>query len=258
MADVLELKAAVRERVGKGAARAIRRDGRVPGVIYGDKQAPESITLDYRELEMQHQTGSFLSTVYNVSVDGAKKQVIPKDIQLDPVRDTILHVDFLRLAKGAEVTVEVTVSFLNDDECPGLKRGGSLNVVRHTVEVTCPATSIPEEFTIDLTGLDIGDSVHISDVKLPDNVTPTITDRDFTIATIAGAIAEEEPEEDEADGEGAADDSFSIPDMLATHPSTPDRSRMVRELAAPGGEAGLDETQWQALRSICDSRKGRN
>ncbi len=211
MADVLELKAAVRERVGKGAARAIRRDGRVPGVIYGNKQAPESITLDYRELEKQHQTGSFLATVYNVSVDGAKKQVIPKDIQLDPVRDTILHVDFLRLAKGAEVTVEVSVSFLNDEECPGLKRGGSLNIVRHTVEVTCPATAIPEEFEADLTGLEIGDSIHISDVKLPENVTPTITDRDFTIATIAGAIAEEVPEEEEsgelAEGEDAQTDA---------------------------------------------------
>ncbi|MGI9405267.1 MAG: 50S ribosomal protein L25/general stress protein Ctc [Hyphomicrobiaceae bacterium] len=202
MADVLELKAAVRDRVGKGAARAIRRDGRVPGVIYGDKKSPESITLDYLELWMQHQTGSFLSTVYDIDIDGSKSQVIPKDVQLDPVRDSILHVDFLRLAKGATVTVEVSVHFINEEECPGVKRGGSVNVVRHTVEVTCPATSIPEEFLVDLTGLDIGDSVHISDVKLPDNVTPTITDRDFTIATIAGAIAEEVPEEDEVEGEG--------------------------------------------------------
>ncbi len=204
MADVLELNAEVRERVGKGAARAIRRDGRVPGVIYGDKQAPEAITLNYRDVSKQHQTGNFLSTVYSVTLNGKPNQVIPKDVQLDPVRDTILHVDFLRLAKGAEVTVEVSVNFINEDECPGLKRGGSLNVVRHTVEVNCPATSIPEEFEVDLTGLEIGDSIHISNVKLPEKVTPTITDRDFTIATITGAIAEEPEATDaeavEADG----------------------------------------------------------
>jgi len=211
MADVLELKAQARERVGKGAARAIRRDGRVPGVIYGDKQSPTSITLNYREVSKEHQTGQFLSTVYNVTVDGEPNQVIPKDVQLDPVRDSILHVDFLRLAKGASVTVEVSVNFINEDECPGIKRGGSVNVVRYTVEVECPATSIPDEFVVDLTGLDIGDSVHISDIKLPDNVTPTITDRDFTVATIVGAIAEEAPEDEdgedteaEAEGEGAA------------------------------------------------------
>lgn len=207
MSDVLELKAEVRERVGKGAARAIRRDGRVPGVIYGDKQPPEAITLNYREVLKQHQTGNFLATVYNVDVGGEKNQVIPKDVQLDPVRDTILHVDFLRLAKGATVTVEVSVNFINEETCTGLKRGGSLNVVRHAIEVTCPATSIPEEFDIDLDGLDIGDSVHISDVKLPDNVAPTITDRDFTIATIAGAIAEETPEDAEGEAEAEATDA---------------------------------------------------
>ena len=205
MADVLELNAVVRERVGKGAARAIRRDGRVPGVIYGDKQEPQSIILEYRDVSKQHQTGNFLSTVYNVTVDGKPNQVMPKDVQLDPVRDTILHVDFVRLAKGATVTVEVSVNFINEEECPGMKRGGSLNVVRHTVEVSCPATAIPEEFEVDLTGLEIGDSVHISNVKLPSNVTPTITDRDFTIATITGAIAEDPAPEAGADEAVEAD-----------------------------------------------------
>ncbi|MEL6288506.1 MAG: 50S ribosomal protein L25/general stress protein Ctc [Pseudomonadota bacterium] len=203
MADVLELNAAVRERVGKGAARAIRREGRIPAIIYGDKQAPEPITLDYLEVSKQHQTGTFLSTVFNVNVDGHRKQVIPKDVQLDPVRDTIVHIDFLRLAKGAEVTVEVNVNFINEEESPGIQRGGMLNVVRYAVELVCPATSIPEELTIDLTGREIGDTINISDVTLPKNVTPTIDDRDFTIATIAGAQAEEPEGEGDEAGESA-------------------------------------------------------
>lgn len=202
MADIIELKVEPREGVGKGAARAIRRKGLVPGVIYGDKKDPQPITIEYRPLWKHVQTGSFLSTVYSLNVDGKKVQVIPRDIQFDPVRDVPLHVDFLRLAKGAKVTVEVPVQFLNEDKSPGLKRGGVMNIVRHEIELSCPATDIPEAIEADISGLDIGDSLHISDITLPDNVTLTITDRDFTIATIAGAVAEAEPEE-ETEGEAA-------------------------------------------------------
>ena len=187
MADVTELNASVRERVGKGAARAIRRDGRVPGVIYGDKKEPEPIVLDYLDVSQQYQNGGFLSTIYMLNVAGKRTRVIPRDIQLDPVRDSIVHVDFLRLARGAEVTVEVAVTFRNEELSPGLKRGGVLNIVRHTIELVCPADSIPESIEANLEGLDIGDSLHISAISLPNNVRLTITDRDFTVATIAGA-----------------------------------------------------------------------
>ncbi len=187
MADVTELNASVRERVGKGAARAIRRDGRVPGVIYGDKKEPEPIVLDYLDVLQQYQNGGFLSTIYMLNVAGKRTRVIPRDIQLDPVRDFIVHVDFLRLARGAEVTVEVAVTFRNEELSPGLKRGGVLNIVRHTIELVCPADSIPESIEANLEGLDIGDSIHISAISLPNNVRLTITDRDFTVATIAGA-----------------------------------------------------------------------
>ncbi len=198
-----QIEATARPRAGKGAARAVRREGKVPAVIYGGKQPPETIALDANELKKLYQSGSFLSTVYEMSVDGNKQRVLPRDLQLDPVRDHVVHVDFLRIALGASVTVEVSVEFVNEDDCPGLKRGGTLNIVRHAVELQCPADAIPEQLTIDLTPFNIGNSINISAVKLPENVVPTITDRDFTIATIAGAMAEE-PEEDAAADEGAA------------------------------------------------------
>ena len=209
MAETIELKVEARDSVGKGAARAIRRQGLVPGVIYGDKKPPEPITIPRKILWKHVQTGGFLSTVFMLDLGGRKTQVIPRDVHFDPVRDFPIHVDFLRLAKGAEVTVEVSVNFLNEESCPGLKRGGVLNVVRHDIEVSCPATSIPEQIDVDLGSLDIGDSIHISDISLPDNVTPTITDRDFTIVTLAGASSEEPATEtgetEEATAEGEAD-----------------------------------------------------
>ncbi len=204
MADNIEFEATAREQVGKGAASRIRREGNIPAVIYGDKKAPEPITVLYKEIWKQLQTGNFLSTVYDINLGGTKTQVIPRDIQLDPVRDFPMHVDFLRVSKNAKVTVEITVNFINDEEAPGLKRGGVLNIVRHDVELSCPATSIPESIEVDLTGRDIGDTIHISDVKLPEGVTPTITDRDFTIATIAGSSASSSSENEEEGEEGAA------------------------------------------------------
>ena len=214
MAKNTSLTAQARDRAGKGVARALRREGRVPAVVYGDKKSPDLISLGYNEVMRLWNKGTFMSHLVDLEVDGKVQRVIPRDVQLDPVRDFVIHVDFLRLGKGATIAVEVPVHFNNEEESPGMKRGGALNVVRHEVELNCPAESIPESIEVDLTGVDVGDSIHISAVKLPDGVTPTITDRDFTIATIiAPKTAEEEPvagEEEateEAPAEGDASES---------------------------------------------------
>jgi len=191
MAEAIELKAWARGRSGKGGARAERRVGRVPGTLYGDKQEPETISVDYRAINHQIHTGHFQSTIYVLDVEGKKTRVIPRAVQLDPIRDFPIHVDFLRLGKDALVTVEVPVRFLNEAASPGLKRGGVLNIVRHEIQVRCPSDAIPDHFDVDLTGLEIGDAVHISALKLPEGVKPTITERDFTVATIVGRAAEE-------------------------------------------------------------------
>jgi len=184
-----ELKADAREKAGKGSARAVRREGKVPAVIYGDKQPPLAIALSYKEIYYKIHGGGFLTTVATIDVGGQKINVLPKDYQLDPVKDMPLHVDFLRVGSDTEVNVQVPVHFINEEQSPGIKRGGVLNIVRHEVEFHCPATAIPEFITVDLNGADIGDSIHISSVKLPQGVRPVIQDRDFTIATIAGSAA---------------------------------------------------------------------
>jgi large subunit ribosomal protein L25 len=198
MSNTYELTASVRSRVGKGAARASRREGKIPAVIYGDKQAPLAIELDYKELFMKLHGGGFLTTVATVDVAGEKVRVIPRDYALDPVSDQPIHVDFLRVSAGATIHVEIPVQFVNEDKSPGMKRGGVLNIVRHEIEVTCPADAIPDHIVVSLEGLDINDSVHISAVALPAGVKPTIADRDFTIATIAapaGLSSQEQAEE---------------------------------------------------------------
>ena len=192
-----ELKAEARERVGKGSSRELRRNGLIPAVIYGDKQAPISIALSTNEVTKRIHAGGFMTTVATIDVDGKKIKVLPKDYQLDPVRDFTMHVDFLRVSGNTLVNVEVPVHFENEEKSD-IKIGGVLNIVRHTVEFHCPANDIPEFITVDLSGLKIGDSVHISNVKLPKNITPVIADRDFTIATIvapAAGVAEETTEE---------------------------------------------------------------
>ena len=186
--DTYELKAEARERVGKGSARELRRNGLIPAVIYGDKQAPISIALSTNEVTKRIHAGGFMTTVATIDVDGQKIQVLPKDYQLDPVRDFTMHVDFLRVSGDSEVSVEVPVHFVNEDKS-AIKIGGVLNVVRHEVELYCPASDIPEFITVDLAGAKIGDSLHISAVKLPKGVRPVIGDRDFTIATIVAPAA---------------------------------------------------------------------
>lgn len=202
MAQTATLNASVRERAGKGAARAVRRKGRVPAVIYGDKKDPQTISMDYRELMKQVQTGRFLSTLVDIDVDGTRVRAIPRDVQFDPVRDFVVHVDFLRLGKGARIAVEVAINFLGDEDSPGLKRGGVLNVVRHTVEIMCPADAIPESFDMDISELDIGDGLHSTDLTLPEGMTFTITDRDFTIATISAPSGGADEDEEDAAVEG--------------------------------------------------------
>jgi large subunit ribosomal protein L25 len=155
MSEAYVLKAEARDRVGKGAARAIRRQGRIPAVIYGDKKAPIPITLPYKEIHQRIHSGGFLTTLANIEVNGETVRVIPKDYQIDPVRGFTMHVDFLRIAAGARITVDLPVHFVNEEESPGLERGGVLNVVRHTVEVDVPAEDIPDALVADLTGLDI-------------------------------------------------------------------------------------------------------
>ncbi len=214
MAENTKLTAQARDRAGKGVARALRREGRVPAVVYGDKKSPDLISLGYNEVMRLWNKGTFMSHLVDLEVDGKVQRTIPRDVQLDPVRDFVIHIDFLRLGKGATIAVEVPVHFINEEESPGMKRGGALNVVRHEVELNCPAESIPESIEIDLTGVDIGDSIHISAVQLPQGVTPTITDRDFTIATIIAPKTSDEAEageeaEEEAATEASAEEEAS-------------------------------------------------
>lgn len=196
-----EFKAEARDGVGKGAARELRRKGLIPAVIYGDKKPPLPIAISTNEASKRIYAGGFLSHIITVDVGGEKHKVIPRDYQLDPVKDFPLHVDFLRVGANARIDVEVHVAFINEDKSPGLKRGGTLNIVRHTVELSCPADAIPEQIEVDLADSDIGDSLHISAVKLPSGIEPTIKDRDFTIATL---VAPSSLKSEEAAGGGAA------------------------------------------------------
>ena len=184
MGATYELTATVREKVGKGAARATRRDGLVPAVVYGGKLPSLAIALPFRDINHRIYAGGFYTTLATIDVGGEKVRVIPRDYQLDPVKDRPVHVDFMRVVEGSRLTIDVPVHFINEEASPGIKRGGVLNVVRHTVNLDCPADAIPEQIVCDLTGLDINESVHISSVSLPEGAKPTI-ERDFTIATIA-------------------------------------------------------------------------
>lgn len=203
MSETLTLSAETRDRVGKGASRALRREGRVPAVIYGNNQDPKSIHLNERELQKLLNTGHFFNSV--VMVDG--ERTLPKDVAFHPVSDRPVHVDFLRISEHATVTVEVPIVFVDEELAPGIKRGGVLNVVRHELELVVDASSIPDEVKISLKGLEVGDSLHISAVTLPEGATPAITDRDFTIATVVApsALKSSEGDTQTEAGEGEAE-----------------------------------------------------
>ena len=185
MVEVVTIEAEARGRAGKGAARATRRDGKIPGVVYGAKQAPALIAVDPKAVLKELHRGSWRSRLYDVSVAGKAERALMRDVQFHPVTDRPEHVDLQRLAAGQEIRVAVHVEFLNDTTSPGIKRGGVLNVVRHEIEVYCTPETVPEKFTVDLGALDIGDSVHWSAVQAPEGIRPVITDRDFTIASVA-------------------------------------------------------------------------
>ncbi|WP_296712702.1 50S ribosomal protein L25/general stress protein Ctc [Rhodoblastus sp.] len=196
MAEIKKLAATVRSGTGKGAARSVRREGRIPAVIYGGGEAATPISLSYRDVHKLIYAGHFLTTIFEIEIDGKAERAIPRDYQLDVVRDTPMHVDFLRLKSGSKLKVGVPVHFANVETAPGIKRGGSINIVLHTVELLVPADNIPESITADLTGLDFNDSVHIGSIALPEGVTP-VDKSNFTIATIsppAGGAAAAEAE----------------------------------------------------------------
>jgi large subunit ribosomal protein L25 len=204
MSDQLTLTAETRDRAGKGASRALRREGRVPAVIYGGKEEPLTIHVEEKLLVRQLMTGHFMNSVVEVTVDGKAVRTLPKDVAFHPVSDRPLHVDFLRLSANSTVHVDVPVQFINEEKSPGLKRGGVLNIVRHELELVCEADKIPDDIIIDVTGFDVGDSIHISHVTLPAGTKSAITDRDFTIATIVAPSALKSTEGDTSKDEGAA------------------------------------------------------
>ncbi|MFL2917860.1 MAG: 50S ribosomal protein L25/general stress protein Ctc [Thalassobaculaceae bacterium] len=203
MADITVLTANTREKVGKGSAREARRQGNIPAVIYGDKKSPIPIVLEKKILERQLSTGGFFNTLFDIDINGELSRVLPRDVQLHPVTDVPEHVDFLRVSAATKVSVEVPVEFIGDDVSPGIKSGGVLNVVRYSVEVSCTPDLIPSNLLLDLSSAEIGDSLHISAVNLPEGVTPTISDRDFTIATIVAptVVRDEATSDDESDSE---------------------------------------------------------
>ncbi len=206
MAQVRSLKIQARERIGTGGARATRKAGLIPGIVYGGNSAPSPIAIETRELEKAIAGGGrFTSSLFEIELSGAKTRVVPRAVQFHPVTDRPVHFDLFRLEAGSKVSLFIPVTFVNHEASPGLKRGGVLNIVRHEVELICPSDAIPAELVADLTGLSINDSLHISAFKLPEGVTPAIRDRDFTVATVAApSVKAADEEAPAAEGEAAA------------------------------------------------------
>ena len=195
------MKATKRERAGKGVARALRREDQTPAVIYGANKSPVTISIPSKEANLEYNKGQMFTTLCDIDVDGEKSLVLARDVQLHPVSDQVLHVDFLRVSDKTKITVAVPVNFTNQEQSPGIKEKGILNVIRYDVDLVCRATNIPEAIDVDLSEFNIGDSVKISNATMPEGATPAITDRDFTLATIAAPKAIIEDEEETAEGE---------------------------------------------------------
>ena len=213
MSEQLTLTAETRDRAGKGASRAMRRTGRVPAVVYGNKEEALAIHVEEKALVKMLSTGHFMNSVIMIDVGGGQARTLPKDVQFHPVTDRPMHVDFLRISEHSQVKVNVPVRFINEEESRGLFRGGVLNIVRHELELVCDAASIPDDIVIDLTGYEIGDSIHISAVTLPEGSASAIDDRDFTIATIAPPTVTRATEEADAaaDAEAAEVEADEVP-----------------------------------------------
>ncbi|MEO0906197.1 MAG: 50S ribosomal protein L25/general stress protein Ctc [Pseudomonadota bacterium] len=207
MSDALILPAEARERAGKGASRALRREGRVPAVIYGGKEEPLTIHVEEKELVKQLMTGHFMNSIVKIEIGGETVRTLPKDVALHPVTDRPTHADFFRLARDAKVEVSVPVIFVDEDNSPGLTKGGVLNVVRHELELVCEADKIPGEIEVSVEGKDVGESIHISEVNLPKGSESAITDRDFTIATLVAPSALKKSEDTSEEGEEVAADA---------------------------------------------------
>ena len=199
MTELFQIEAEKRTLIGKGNSRANRNQGKIPGIIYGEKQDPILITVEQKKLKMAIENAGFFSKQCEIKIDNDIFKVLPKDLQLHPVKESIIHIDFLRVGENTMLTIFVPVKFINENKCDGIKQGGVLNIVRREIEVKAPIQKLPEFIEADLEGLDIGDSIHISSVKLTDEVVPTIKDRDFTIATIAQPTVMKVEEEVKAD-----------------------------------------------------------
>ena len=198
------IQATIRTTQTRGQVNTLRKNGEVPGIIYGGESANEKISLIKKDVKNLIDKENFLSNVISINIDGKDQQVLPRDIAFDAVSDEPIHIDFLRIVKDAKIILEIPVKFINHELSPGLKRGGVLNIVRRKVELRCPTENIPRELTVDLNGLDIGSSIKISYINLPENITPTIQGRDFVIATVAAPTIVKEPEKPaEAEGETA-------------------------------------------------------
>ena len=203
MSSFVKIDASARERVGKGASRASRRENMIPCVIYGGKKEPSSIAIPLNIIVRLINRGGFLSHTYAIKVDGTVEKVVPRDLQLHPVTDTPMHIDFLRLTKGSVITMNIPVHIVGEDECEGLKLGGVLNMTRHDLELNCQGDSIPESVEVSVAGLEMGDSIKLSDITLPEGCVSTITDRDFTICSIAAPSAVKSASEEEEEAEAA-------------------------------------------------------
>jgi large subunit ribosomal protein L25 len=223
MSASIPLAAETRAKAGKGASRAVRNSGRVPAVIYGDKQSPDLISVQEKELNKLIKTTSFMTAIFELDVNGKKQRALMRDIAQHPVNERIIHIDFLRVGKDTKVTVAVPVHFTNETESPGIKRGAVLNIVRHDVELECPADSIPEYLAVSLKGLDVGDSIHISAFEMPAGVRPVIRDRDFTIATIIApsGLKSSDDAAESAAGPAAAPAGKAAPAAKAAAPAAP-------------------------------------
>ena len=199
------LKAKIRENLTSGSNNKLRAEGLIPAILYGGKDKNQNISISKKEISNIINSETFLSKVLELDIDGKKEKVIPRDVAYHVVSEEPMHIDFMRIVSGKKIILEIPVKFINHPDSPGLKRGGVLNIVRRKVELKCPAESIPDEIVVDLAGTDIGTSIKISSVKLPENVIPTITDRDFVVATVAAPTVIKEPEKpaEETPAEGA-------------------------------------------------------